>query len=196
MKTNIMKINGEWDLGYVLDWHTLSSVYTGDNAQGHPTFDTTRSEVGEALYQLKYKLNLQRVAELADTFVANLKGIFKSASFVIPMPPSKKRVIQPLPLLAKNVAERLGIPIFDEILLKSGATAEMKNVGDREERIEALMKAFEINNQITNKGCWDVLLIDDIYDTDASLTAATRTLRTYKKVDKIFVGAFTRTGRP
>lgn len=43
------------------------------------------------------------------------------------------------------------------------------------------MTSFEINNQISNNGCWDVLLIDDIYDTNASLAAATRTLSAYEK---------------
>ena len=32
MKNAVMKIEGNWDLGYVLDKHVLSSIYTGDNA--------------------------------------------------------------------------------------------------------------------------------------------------------------------
>jgi len=36
MKSAVRKIEGNWDLGYVLDKHVLSSIYTGDNAQGYP----------------------------------------------------------------------------------------------------------------------------------------------------------------
>ena len=61
MKTVIRQITGSWDLGYVLDKHVLSSVYLGDNAYGHPQFDTTRSEVGEALYKLKGLLQIKWV---------------------------------------------------------------------------------------------------------------------------------------
>ena len=32
MKNSIRKIEGNWDLGYVLDKHSQSSIYTGDNA--------------------------------------------------------------------------------------------------------------------------------------------------------------------
>lgn len=68
----------------------------------------------------------------------------------------------------------------------------MKNIGNREERIKALMGCFFINDSITNNGCWDMLVVDDLYDSGASLTAATRTLRTYSKVNKIYVASFTR----
>lgn len=188
-----MKIEGEWDSGYVLDWHVLSCDYLGDNAYGRPEFDTVRSDVGEALFKLKYRYKVKNAPVLAETFVDSLKGKFKEASLIIPMPSSKTRPVQPLELLAKNVSEKLDIPLFKKILVKNGTTPEVKNIGEKDERIEALMEVLEINDQIKGDKSWNVLLLDDLYDLGASVTAATRTLRTYKKIDKIYVGAFTRT---
>lgn len=36
----MIKIEGSWEKGYAFDIHTISSVFTGDNEFGHPTFDT------------------------------------------------------------------------------------------------------------------------------------------------------------
>ena len=40
-------------------------VYLGDDEYGHPRFNTTRSEPGEALYQLKYRADWNQVQPLA-----------------------------------------------------------------------------------------------------------------------------------
>ena len=49
MEVNVKEIYGEWDLGYSLDKHTVSSTPVGYNEFGHMQYDTTRSEAGEAL---------------------------------------------------------------------------------------------------------------------------------------------------
>ena len=55
MNVNVKEISGVWDKGFSLDKHKISSTYTGDNEYGHATFNTLRTDIGEALYQLKYK---------------------------------------------------------------------------------------------------------------------------------------------
>jgi len=50
----MIRLNGPWAKGFAFDLHTISSEYTGDNEYGHPTFDTTRSQIGQLLYELKY----------------------------------------------------------------------------------------------------------------------------------------------
>lgn len=118
MNVNLMKIDGEWDLGYVLDRHTIRSEYLGLNELGHPEYNTVRSEVGEALFQLKYRSDLTKVDQLAEVFVNNLKMLFQSASFIVPMPPSKQRTNQPVIMLAQKISEKLNIPLFENVLLK------------------------------------------------------------------------------
>ena len=55
------------------------------------------------------------------------------------------------------------------------------------------MRCFHINDAISNDGQLDVLIIDDLYSSGASLSAATQTMKTYGKVKNIYVAAFTRT---
>lgn len=193
MKVNIMKIAGDWSDGLVLDWHVAHSEFLGHNQFGHPEYNTVRTEVGEALYQLKYRSDLTQIDILAKTMADAIKLNFPTVAFIIPMPPSKHRAVQPLMLLAQKVAEFLEIPIFDNILLKNGTTPQMKDIGTREEKILALMGCFQINGTITNDGKWDVLIIDDLYSSGASLSAATMTMSTYDKVNNIYVAAFSRT---
>jgi hypothetical protein len=56
---------GPWDAGYALHIHTLSSVFLGYNEYGQPSFDTTRSPIGELLYQLKYRNDQSAIEQLA-----------------------------------------------------------------------------------------------------------------------------------
>jgi predicted amidophosphoribosyltransferase len=193
MKINIMKIDGEWESGLVLDWHVDHSEFLGQNQYGHPEYNTVRTEVGESLYQLKYRSDLTQIDSLAKTMADAVIPTFPSVSFVVSIPPSKSRATQPLTILAQKVAELLKIPFFENILLKNGTTPQMKDIELREEKIEALMGCFHIKDTITNEGSWDVLIIDDLYASGASLSAATQTMRTYDKVRNLYVAAFTRT---
>lgn len=196
MKTNIMKIDGEWESGLILDWHMDHSTYLGDDQSGRPQFDNVRTEVGESIYLLKYSSDLTQVSSLAETMVNAIKTTFPPLSYIVPMPPSKSRNVQPLILLAKKVAELLEIPIFENILLKNGTTPQMKDINSRQEKMEALMACFHINDEITTEGSWDVLIIDDLYSSGASLTVATQTMKTYTKAKNIYVAAFSRTKQP
>jgi predicted amidophosphoribosyltransferase len=188
-----MKITDGWDIGYVLDWHVQRSEYLGDNEFGKPMFDTKRTEIGEALFQLKYRHDQTKIEPLAETMAANIKPVFQTASFVVPMPPSKNRAVQPAAELARKVSEKMKLPFFENILLKKGTAPQMKDIAIAKERTDALAGCFYINDAIANEGLWDVLVIDDLYSSGASFSAAAQVLRTYTKVRKIFVAAFSRT---
>ena len=191
MKVNVRQIQGPWNLGYSLDKHTISSTYLGDDEYGHPKFDTTRSDAGEALFQLKYRFDHSQAAVLAAQMAASLGHHFASTSFVVPMPPSKQRAIQPATAIAKQVAAELGVPCLENVLIKTTHTAQMKDIASREDRIAALCSAFVVNDVLAD-GRYDVLVIDDLYDTGSSLEAATIMLRRYRKIRNIFVATVTR----
>jgi predicted amidophosphoribosyltransferase len=194
LKNNIIRIEGNWDDGYVLDKHTLSSVYLGDNEAGHPQFDTTRSEVGEALYQLKYRGDFKWADPLAAEIEQHLVPKFDKIGFIVPMPATTARPRQPVTEVAKALAARLKVPLFENILVKVQAPAgspALKNIVGKEAKVEALKDRFGINDEISNDGKWNVLVVDDLYDTGASMEAACAKLRTYNKVGKIFVAALT-----
>ena len=77
---NIKEIKGSWELGYSLDRHIKSSVYLGENEYGRKMFDTQRTEIGEAIYQLKYKRDLTQVNYLAQEFPHFLRALFPRRS--------------------------------------------------------------------------------------------------------------------
>ena len=192
MDVNVKIINGNWHAGYTLDKHVKSSVFIGDNQYGHPDFDTVRTDVGEAMYQLKYKNDRKKIPLLVDAFIENLKSKLSSVGFIVPMPPSKRRVFQPLTELAKEIAKKMDVPLCENILIKKVRTPQMKDIESIKEKIKVLATAFSIKDEIVGEDCWDVLLIDDIYGSGTSLNDTALTLKTYSKVNNIYVVAFTR----
>jgi predicted amidophosphoribosyltransferase len=194
MKVQIRKIDGSWNLGYALHKHVLSSVYLGDNEHGRPQFATTRSEPGEALFQLKYRNDWTQVAPLAVQLQTTLLPLFKNIGLIIPMPASNIRVRQPVDEIANELARLTGIPVFNNIVVKAPAphgSPQLKDMHTREEKDSALEGRFSINPSITNEGHWNALLLDDLYDTGATMDAVCKTLRSYKRINHIYAASIT-----
>lgn len=191
MKVSVKPLSGIWDLGYSLDKHMLSSVYTGDNQWGHPTFDNTRTDIGEALYQLKYCSDFNQVSVISSQLYESLSGYFSTACLIIPMPPSKTRSKQPVIEIARQLSIQMGIPCYENLLVKTTDTPQMKDIASRKEKVDALINAFSVND-LLGEGLYDVLIVDDLFDTGSSLEAATTVLRNYKKIRYIYVSAVTR----
>lgn len=191
MQTNIKKINGNWDKGYALDKHVLSSRYLGDNEYGHPQFDTTRSEVGEALYQLKYKKDTTQALPLAKEIATKIYPHLKDIGLIIPAPASKSRAIQPVSLIANHLAKIVGINSFDNILKKAPGKIQLKNIQAREEKVAALENLITFSDGISGQGKWNALVVDDVFDTGATLEAICEALQGYEKINKIYVATIT-----
>jgi predicted amidophosphoribosyltransferase len=187
-----MQIHGNWDLGYVLDRHIQQSTFLGEDEYGNPKFETIRTEIGEKLYQLKYKSAFENVEILAQEITNRLGHIFSSSSLIIPMPPSKARTRQPVIEIARSVGKKMNKPCLENILIKSGTTAQMKDIPTKEEKKTALLNCFSIND-VLSEGQYDVLVIDDLFSTGSSLESACEVLRKYRKIAKIYVVALTRT---
>ena len=196
MNVNTKEITGVWNHGYSLDKHTVSSTYTGENEQGHPTFDTIRTDVGEAVFRLKYRDDFTQCVCIAQSINNNIVSRLPNISFIVPMPPSKNRLKQPVQEIASNLAKITGTPCINNLLVKSQLTRQMKDVSSRQERIELLMKAFKIDDVVVDEKLpetgYNVLIVDDLYDTGSSLEAATQTLRQCDKISQIFVATATR----
>jgi len=191
MKVNIKRIVGMWKLGYALDKHIISSVYMGDNAHGRTQFNTTRTEVGEALYQLKYRRDSGQAAALAEAVCDNLCPRFGAVQLVIPMPASKGRIRQPVYDVAQHLANLLGVHSFERLLLRRPGGAPLKDLHTRAEKDQALRGRISVVDGIDGSGPYAALLLDDLYDTGASLNAACVALRSYAKIGDIYVAALT-----
>ena len=110
------------------------------------------------------------------------------------MPASTTRARQPVDESANELGQLTHTPVFDNIIVKAPApqgSPQLKNLHAREEKEAALQGRFSINPAITNEGCWNALLLDDIFDTGATMDAVCKTLRTYKKINRVYAAAIT-----
>lgn len=189
MNVSLKEIHGRWDSGWVLDKHVLSSTYIGDNQWGHAQFDTQRSEAGEASYQLKYREDWRQVEPLAQALATNIFPKCGNVGFIVPMPASKARQRQPVTEVAVALGRLVDKPVFESLVKAPGGPA-LKNLQTKEAKLEALAHRITVVNLI-NDGQWNVLLVDDLYDSGASMEAACNALRGYHKVSKIYVAALT-----
>lgn len=194
MKVRIKQISGTFDDGYALDKHTASSVFIGHNEYGHPQFDTTRTPAGEAVFQLKYRGDFDQVKPLAKAVVRNIVPHFPKIGLVMPTPASTTRQRQPVHEVARSVAEWIDVPLFDNLIERSAVaanTGSLKNLNTREEKDEALKGRYLLNKPITNRGSWNVLVVDDLYHTGATMDAVCSLLAQYDKISGVYVAALT-----
>ncbi len=194
METNVREIQGNWVSGVVLDKHTIRSIPIGENQYGHMQFDTTRTEVGEALFQLKNRNDWTQIEPLADELYNVAFRRFANVGLIVPVPASKTRARQPVFELASALARKTKLTSFEDIVRKAPAatgTSQLKDLNTKTEKIDALAGRFSINDQINGTGCWNALVIDDIYHTGASMEAVCGALATYPKINKIYVAALT-----
>lgn len=191
MNVNIKEISGNWDKGYALDKHMLHSTFTGNNEQGHPQFDNVRTEAGEAVFQLKYRNQWDQAEALAQAVTDLIVPHFEPINLVIPMPASQQRARQPVHTVAAALAQKLGVHMFEGILIKNYTGKSLKDLDTREEKVNALAGTITLGDQITSDGKYNALVLDDLFHSGASMEAACAVLRTYGKIDKIFVAALT-----
>ncbi len=188
MNANIKRLEGIWNEGFALDKHSIHSIAIGVDVNGHVIFDTTRSQAGEALYQLKYQQDPRQTDIICNSLCRYLGNYIDNYHIIIPMQPSNRnRRIQPVIELAKGLSVRKNKYYTDQLLTKPTATTQIKNIGSRERKIAALMGAFRLNDFLDARYIYNVLIIDDIFDSGSSLEAATNVLRTCTKIDKIGV---------
>ena len=157
-------IDGPWIEGFVLDRHVISSRpigYVGEHMQ----FETTRSALGELVYQLKYRNGaLTDIVETAVAFVTERwNGVIDC---VVPPPTSLHRTKQPAVLIASGVAAILGVPALAAATVKASATSQMKNVA-LHERGPLLSTAILAGTDAVQGQ--RVLLIDDLWETGSTL---------------------------
>ena len=191
MNVNIKEISGNWDRGYALDKHMLHSTFLGNNEHGHPQFDNVRTEAGEAVFQLKYRNQWGQAEVLAQAVIDKIVPHFGHVGLVIPMPASQQRAQQPVHTVAVALAQKLGVHVFEGILIKNYTGKSLKDLDTREEKVNALAGTITLGDQITGDGKYNALVLDDLFHSGASMEAACAVLRTYAKIDKIFVAALT-----
>ena len=186
-----IELNGNWKRGFAYDVHTLDSVYMGVDEHGHDSWQTTRSEMGELLYRLKYQGDASVVGQIVDR-LGKYKGL-ETVDAIIPVPSTnKQRKIQPVLAIAQALAKRINVSVLDNVLQKQTGGQELKNVDDPQAR-QALLKTSLTLNPKANLAGKNILLLDDLYRSGSTLTVATDILYQQAKVKNVFVLVMTKT---
>jgi len=184
-------VRGPWNAGIILDWHTVASQVVGENEFGQPIFETRRSELGELLYQVKYRHDraaLTKMLQVCNHYLARrARGKFE---IVLPVPPSNaERIVTKC--VAQGIAAGLGVTYSATALMKVKSTSALKSVIDPEVRKTLLRDAFQVDTkQIEGKA---TLLVDDVYRSGATLESAAEAVVGQGRPKAIYVLALTRT---
>ncbi len=188
MELNPRPIYGNWAHGWALDVHTLGSRAGDGERSRFDRFETERSEIGEALYRLKYRLEREQAGPIARAVAGFARGRLELADIaaVLPVPPSNAdRSFQPVAAIAAAVGAELSLPAPDDYLLKVKDTPALKNVEDTRERREELADAFAVVD-LRFTGL-HLLLFDDLFRSGETLKAVTAALLFAGQAGKVSV---------
>jgi competence protein ComFC len=190
--TNPKSIRGPWKSGFTLDRHVLASDYIGDNQFGHPMFSTTRSELGELLYELKYggggASTVKKIAATAANFV---KSHWKPpVDSIVAVPASRLRANQPVTLIGEATARQLNVEFGDGWIKRVKSVPQLKNVHGHEERLSLLKDAHKVDSRHTSGK--KILLIDDLFRSGATMSAVTSDLYEQGDAHAVYALSITR----
>lgn len=186
----MIELHGNWKWGSAYDIHTTKSEHYVDE-YGHDRWDNTRSEMGELVYQLKYKNDKININKIVNLILSKYNGL-ESVDYIIPAPPSKKREFQPVYEIGIELGKKINVQVLTNVLSKNIGSSELKGIDDPEQRESALRSSMHITNHniLFEK---DILLIDDLYRSGSTLKVATDLLYNIGKVRNVYVLAMTKT---
>lgn len=140
--------------------------------------------VQKLIWRLKYEKLKTAAAPLTQLLARYLNSLdFSFVDFtVVPVPLHPERLeergFNQAELLATAVAETLDIPLVADVLRRVKATPAQAKMRDRKERAENLSGAFDIAASSETLRGKNIVLVDDVFTTGATIGEAVKTLKT------------------
>jgi len=177
------ELRGPWVVGWALDFH---SRFSGA--------DWARSQAGDLAFRFKYEGQQMLVETLADQLAALVAGhsALTQVDAIVPVPPSTPRAFDPVSTLCQALGKRLELEVWCA-LAKTRVTAPQKELHTLAQKRANVASAFTVTaerlREVRGKR---LLVLDDLYDSGATLEEVTRTLQR-AGVSAVMVLTLTRT---
>ncbi|MGQ9490599.1 MAG: ComF family protein [Anaerolineae bacterium] len=141
-----------------------------------------------AIHQLKYENNRSLAEPLAALMATAWSRVPSPVDLIVPVPLHRQRLAErgynQAALLARNLAEAVGVLVDERALVRARPTLQQVGLG-REERIRNVAGAFSCRRDVVGRR---VLLVDDVCTTGSTLEACAEALR---QGGAAWVGGFT-----
>ena len=140
---------------------------------------------------MKYKQDASALPTII-TLLDKIKGL-EQFDYIIPIPPTDRtRPFQPVTEIARALGQHRGVKVLTDLLAKTAGGQQLKNVDDPEERETLLRASICIEGKTPVSGC-NILLVDDLYRSGATLRVATELLMQKAKANSVCVLTMTKT---
>ena len=154
---------GPWRVGWALGFH---SSFAGT--------EWRRSGVGEMTFRLKYRGDDSALAPLVDEALAVIRehpDLVEVDALVL-VPPSTPRSTDPVRRFCEALAVRLKLPVLD-VVTRTRQTMPQKEMHTLAQKRANVSGAFAVSENVRGRR---LLVIDDLYDSGATLEEIVRTL--------------------
>lgn len=173
---------GSEETEYCYDCAKRKRSYSGGIALG-----VYEGALKDSVLRFKFSGREEYAGFYADCFTERYgKRLLRfHADVIMPVPMHKrkerKRGYNQAASFARELAERTGIPVSEEILFRTRYTSPQKELNDVA-RLQNLLKAFAVKEEALNKWKKDhpfqrVILVDDIYTTGSTMEACASLLK-------------------
>ncbi|MBM3181863.1 MAG: RecQ family ATP-dependent DNA helicase [Chloroflexi bacterium] len=154
---------GSWQTGWALGFHSRISGS-----------DWSRSGVGDLTYRLKYESDTTvlpgLIQQTLDLFQAHPE--MSQVEFILPVPSSAERNVNPVHAFCEALAAKIKIPM-QTLVIKTRQTQPQKEMKTLAQKRANVAGAFALRGEIKGRR---ILLIDDLFDSGATLDEITRLL--------------------
>ena len=154
---------GPWKVGWALGFH---SSFSGS--------DWKRSGVGNMTFRLKYRGDSSALKPLVDEAIRLCRDHpdLTKVDAIVPVPPSTARALDPVGSFCEELGRALSLPVRP-VVKRTRKTQPQKQMRTLAQKRANVAGAFTVSANVRGQR---VLVVDDLYDSGATLEETVRTL--------------------